>query len=213
MCTISLPPSINPMPDNLFNPFAQPIPPDPDIPVFPSPPTVPPPSNPLQPYNAPMTVPQCPFQDACGKRAGFDCVGFDSWGFSSVKMAHYSPASRFFNSITCSYIMKPYDRFKVPEKVTALWKLQEKRGLVVGHYNTDLTLICKDQNFTNTWGKMCNEQVFRLKIDCGVPWSGLWQGSCSKAPPPAGFNATSSLGEFCPRECGYKEHELVWPYE
>lgn len=212
MCSIPLPPSIVPQTDNLFNPYAQVIPPDPSIPTFAPQPTVPPPSNPLMPYNAPMMLPSCPFQAPCGPDGGFDCVGFDSFGFSEVNMVPYRPASRYLNSITCSYVMKPYDLFKVPDKVQAFWRMEFKHGEVLAFYDTDLTLKCTDQKFTNPWSSFCKDQVFRMKTDCGVPWSSLWKGTCKEAPPPANFTASSSLGEFCPLECGFKKHELKWPY-
>eukprot|EP00397_Hematodinium_sp_SG-2012_P045522 GEMP01051159.1.p1 GENE.GEMP01051159.1~~GEMP01051159.1.p1 ORF type:complete len:142 (+),score=34.59 GEMP01051159.1:309-734(+) len=125
MCTIPQPGNINPMPDNLFNPFAVEIPPDPNIPLAPQLATVPPPSNPLAPFVPPMMVPECPYSKACPNDDS-TCVGFNSWGFSEVRMGKYSPASRHFNAIYCFYIMKPYDQFKTPARILGYWKLQEE---------------------------------------------------------------------------------------
>jgi hypothetical protein len=217
VCSLQLPGNINPMPDNLYNPYAVPIPVDPDIPVFPPVATVPPPSNPLAPYNPPMMAPACPFQDTCGSNTkwgvdgNFDCVGRDSWGFSEVYMGKYSPAQRFFNTITCSYIMKPWDRFVVPKKVQAFWRMRVKRGEIKTAYNEEtITLECKTKTFSNPWGDVCADQIYRLKTPCDRPWSQLWPEGCEKAPPPANFTASSTLGEFCPFECGFKAGELTW---
>jgi len=125
MCTVPLPGNINPMPHSLFNPFAVDIPPDPDIPALPALPTVPPPSNPLAAFVPPMMVPDCPYQKACLEE-DTKCVGFNSWGFSEARKGKYSPASRHFNAIYCFYIMKPYDRFKVPPRIEGYWRLQEE---------------------------------------------------------------------------------------
>lgn len=205
------------MPDNLYDPFAVEVPPDPDIPTFPAMPSVPPPSNPLQPYNPPLGIPECPFSKKCGRKMGEDkfeeCVGYDSWGFDEVRMGKYSPASRFFNSINCFYIMKPYDRFHVPKKLEAFWYLAKKRGEVADLYDAEsLTLTCSDQAFTNPWKDFCDDMVWRLKTKCNAPWSTLWTGTCKKAPPPPGFHVTSMLGEFCPLECGFMKYKLEWPY-
>ena len=75
------------MPDAFYNPFAQDIPPDPNIPGFPPMPTVPPPSNPLAPFVPPMMDTDCPHQDPCGDKNpqinNFqECVGYDPFGFS-----------------------------------------------------------------------------------------------------------------------------------
>jgi len=217
MCTLNLPGSIAPMPDNLYDPYAVEVPPDPDIPTFPAMPSVPPPSNPLQPYNPPLGVPECPFIKKCGRKPGEDkfeeCVGYDSWGFDEVRMGKYSPASRFFNSVNCFYIMKPYNRFHVPKKVEAFWYLAKKRGEVSDLYDSEeLSLVCTDQTFTNPWKDFCDDMVWRLKTDCATPWSALWKDTCKKAPPPPGFAATSMLGEFCPLDCSFLKYKLEWPY-
>lgn len=120
-CFINLPGSINPMPDTLQNPWAVQVPPsDANAPDFAALPTVPPPANPLTPFNAPMMVPSCPFSKKCAE-GDEECVGFNTWGFSSASMGRYSPASSFGNSINCFYIAEPYDRFAVPKKVQAVW--------------------------------------------------------------------------------------------
>lgn len=219
MCTLFLPGSMALMPDNLYNPFAIDIPPDPDIPTFPAMPSVPPPSSPLAPYNPPLNdAPECPFTANCGKKPGVneyeDCVGYDSWGFSEVRRGKYSPASRFFNSLNCFYIMKPYDRFKVPKKIEAFWYLSKKRGDVQTFYESEsLTLECKGKGgYTNPWKVFCEDMVWKLKVECSTPWSKFWRGDCEKAPPPKGFTASSQLGEFCPIDCGFVEHKLEWPY-
>lgn len=215
MCTIFLPGSIAPMPDNLYNPYAVEVPPDPDIPTFPAMPSVPPPSNPLQPYNPPLGVPECPFIKKCGRKPGEDkfedCVGYDSWGFDEVRMGKYSPASRFFNSVNCFYIMKPYNRFHVPKKVEAFWYLAKKRGDVKDLYDSEeLTLTCEDQSFTNPWADFCDDMVWRLKTSCGTKWNALWTGTCKKAPAPPHFTVDSYLGEFCPLDCGFLKYDLQW---
>lgn len=217
MCTIFLPGSIAPMPDNLYNPYAVEVPPDPDIPIAPPMPSVPPPSNPLQPYNPPLGEPECPFIKKCGRLPGDDsfaeCVGYDSWGFDEVRMGKYSPASRFFNSVNCFYIMKPYNRFHVPKKLEAFWYLAKKRGDVKDLYDSEeLTLACEDQSFTNPWVDFCDDMVWRLKTSCQAQWKDLWTGTCKKAPAPPGFRVESYLGEFCPLDCGFIKYKLEWPY-
>lgn len=220
MCAIPQPGNLNPMPDTLYNPFAQDIPPDPNIPGFPPMPTVPPPSNPLAPFVPPMMIPTCPYNDACGDKDPLvnnfqECVGFDSFGFSEVRKGKYSPASRFFNAIHCFYIMKPYDLFKVPKKIEAFFHLQEKRGEVLSYqHNVPLKLECKSQTFMDNWHVFCEEMVINLETPCEKPWSKLWSGDCEGAPPPTeDFSMGSELGEFCPFHCGFKKHELDWPWE
>merc|ERR1719161_1047661 len=107
-----LPASINPQPANLYNPFLVSVPPDPNIPVVAAMPTVPPPSNPMQPYVAPMMAPECPYMAACANADDFECVGHNSWGFATAHIADYSPAAAALNSASCSFTMKPYGRFK-----------------------------------------------------------------------------------------------------
>jgi len=73
-CTAVMPASMNPVPGNFYNPFLMDVPPDPNIPIPESLPTVPPPSNPAQPYVAPPMAPVCPFMSACADPDSFDCV-------------------------------------------------------------------------------------------------------------------------------------------
>mmetsp|Transcript_16991 Transcript_16991/g.40930 ORF Transcript_16991/g.40930 Transcript_16991/m.40930 type:complete len:223 (+) Transcript_16991:143-811(+) len=125
MCTIQEPPHRFPAPDALYDPFFVPIPPDPNFPPPPPAPTVPPPADPTVPFNAPVTPPTCPYSRDCPE-GDFACVNFKSWGFSSVKMASYTPASAFFNTINCFYMLEAWDKFKVPAKVSSYWEVKEE---------------------------------------------------------------------------------------
>jgi len=115
------------MPNTLQNPYEVDIPPDPNIPTAPPLLPVPPPSNPLAAYVAPLMIPQCPYNSACPD-GDSSCVGYNSWGFSEVRMSRYSPGTRFFNAIYCLYVMKPYDVFKIPVKIKGYWELQDKEA-------------------------------------------------------------------------------------
>jgi len=212
-CAIVMPPTMKPMPDNLFNPFAQEIVPDPNAPTLAPMGTVPPPSNPAQPFNPPVVPPVCPFHSSVPP--GFDGVGFNSWGFSETDMATYSPAAAHLNMISCSYIMKPYSRFVVPPKINAFWALRAKRGEVVGHYGTTLNVACEGDGSNDEsyeWGAWCTNKVHGEQTSCDAKWETLFTGSCASAAAPEGFDKKSMLGSFCPFECGFIKGELTWPY-
>jgi len=195
-----------------YNPFAQTIPADPSVPGFPAPPTFPPPSNGAQPYAPPAMPTFCPFADSCAGK-GFDCVGFDSFGFAEVRMGRYSPASRYFNSINCFYIMKPYNQWLLPKKVEAFWYLQQKRANVEDFYLTEMIEVkCKSEVVTDQWHVFCEDYIFFLKFSCDHPWWQLFKGDCKGAPPPGDFPPQVTLGDVCPFECGFKAGFLHWPY-
>jgi hypothetical protein len=215
-CSAVLPGSINPLPANFYNPFLVDIPPDPNIPVPASMPTVPPPSNPLQPFIPPMMPPECPFLPACADPNGFDCVGHNSWGFAEAHIADYSPAAAHLNSMSCTYMMKPYARFKVPERVAALWHLNAKLIKVFDRMSDPLTLFCMGQNVTSpSLQYFCKDTLKRLGLPCNTPWANVTKDhqaqECYNAPAPDGFEATSTLAELCPLECGWKKGVTRWP--
>jgi len=213
-CQIPLPSSINPLPDNLYNPFVQAFPPDPSIPSFPALPTMPPPSNPLQTFVAPMMIPGCPFASKCLTPDDFDCVGFNSFGFSEVSKANFAPASAFLNSISCSYIMKPYDRFIIPKKVQAMQRLRVKLAKAEDHYNEELSYVCNGNNITMPWGKFCLNTTSQA-MPCTTPWLAIWGVKCGSTmpKPPNGFFRTSTIQDMCPFECSFKPGMLKWPPE
>merc|ERR1719395_112920 len=106
-CSVHMVGSAPLMPNTLANPFAPPIPPDPNIPAFPGVPAV---SNKLAPYLPPPTLPHCPFE------AGGE-VDFAAWGFSSVDMGKYTPATSYGNILHCFFTMPDDGVFTVPERV------------------------------------------------------------------------------------------------
>jgi len=195
-----------------YNPWMQTIPADPSVPGFPGMPTFPPHSNGAMPYSPPAMPTFCPFQDACGDK-GFDCVGYDSFGFHEVRMGKYSPASRYFNSINCFYIMKPYDKWALPKKVESFWYLQQKRAHVEDFYLTEMIEVkCKSEVVTDQWHVFCEDYIFFLKFSCDHPWWQLFTGDCKGAPPPGDFPPHVTLGDVCPFECGFRAGFLHWPY-
>lgn len=215
-CTMTLPASINPLPNNFYNPFAVTVPADPNIPVPAAMPTVPPPSSPLMPFVAPMMPPECPFISACADPNSFDCVGHNSWGFAEAHMADYSPAAGALNTASCTYTMKPYALFKVPEKVAALWHLNAKLVKVFDTISSPFTLYCKGKNVTApSLEYFCQDQLGRLGLPCDTTWDKVVKKhqvqECAEAPAPDGFEPDSPLAELCPLECGWKKGVTRWP--
>merc|ERR1712139_552567 len=153
---------------------------------------------------------------ACANADDFECVGHNSWGFATAHIADYSPAAAALNSASCSFTMKPYGRFKVPEKVAALWDLNARLKKVFARMSDPMTLQCKDQNVTSaTMQLWCRDQVGRLAVPCDAIWEKLTKRhadkKCWNAPPPDGFQIDSSLAEVCPLECGWKKGVTGWP--
>lgn len=215
-CSMVLPASINPQPANLYNPFLVSVPPDPNIPVVAAMPTVPPPSNPMQPFVAPMMPPACPFQNSCADPDDFECVGYNSWGFSEAHIAGYSPAAAALNAASCSFMMEPYGEFKVPEKMAALWHLNAKLKKVFERMSKPITLFCKKTNVTTaTMQDYCRDQTGRMGIPCDTEWSEVAKKhadpDCREALPPDGFEVDNTLAEICPLECGWKKGVTRWP--
>lgn len=215
-CSMVLPASINPMPGNFYNPFLVDIAPNPDIPVPKAMPTVPPPSNPMMPFIAPAMPPECPFIAGCPDPDSFDCVGHNSWGFAEAHMAEYSPAAGALNTASCTYIMKPYALFKVPERVAALWHLNAKLVKVFDRMSEPLTLYCAGKNVTSpSLEYFCKDQLKRLGLPCDTEWSTVTKKhqapECAAAAAPDGFEVYSTLAEICPLECGWKKGETKWP--
>lgn len=215
-CTMVLPASINPLPGNFYNPFLVDVPPNPDIPVPQAMPTVPPPSNPMQPYLAPPMPPECPFISSCADPDSFDCVGHNSWGFAEAHMADYSPAAGALNTASCTYIMKPYAIFKVPDRVAALWHLNAKLVKVFDRTAKPLTIFCDGKNVTSpSLEYFCRDQLRRLGLPCSMAWTNVTKKhqaqECADAPAPDGFDETSTLAELCPLECGWKKGVARWP--
>lgn len=216
-CTINLPASINPQATagNLYNPFLPEIPPDPSVPLPQAMPTVPPPSNPLQPYLAPMMPPECPFITACGDPESFDCVGYNSWGFTEAGMSGYTPAAASLNMMSCSYLMKPYSEFKIPTRMKALWRLNAKQMKVFKRMNEPFLMKCVGQNVASasqlSW---CNDKVNRMKFSCDKTWEDVAKATakaCEAAPAPEGFATESTLADLCPTICGWKKGVVKWP--
>jgi hypothetical protein len=214
-CTINLPGNINPQPANLYNPYLPEIPPDPLIPLPEPMATVPPPSNPLQPYVPPMMPPECPFVTACSDPDSFECIGYNSWGFAEAAMAGYTPAAASLNMVSCTYVMHPYGEFKVPRRMKALWRLNAKQIKVLKRLDKPFTMECKHQNVTSaTQQDFCNDKVQRLKFACATKWVDVAKAtarSCAEAPAPDGFRRDSTLQELCPRQCGWEKNTIRWP--
>lgn len=215
-CTAVLPGSINPQPANFYNPFLVPIPPNPDIPMPAPMATVPPPSNPMQPFVPPMMPPECPFIGACADPNDFECVGHNSWGFSEAHIADYSPAAAALNSMSCTYLMKPYGLFKVPEKVASLWHLNAKLVKVFDRMSAPFTMFCLKKNVTSqSLEFFCKDQLKRMMLPCDTSWKKLTNSlpdkDCKDALAPDGFEHDSTLAELCPLECGWKKDVTRWP--
>lgn len=215
-CTMVLPGSINPQPANFYNPYLVEVPPDPSVPVPKSMPTVPPPSNPMQPFVPPMMPPECPFISACADPDSFDCVGHNSWGFAEAHMADYSPAAAALNSASCTYMMHPYGRFKVPERVASLWHLNVKLIKVFDTMSDPFTMFCTNENVTSpSLQFFCKDMLNRLGLPCSTAWADVTKKhqavKCQEAPAPDGFKIDSTLAELCPLECGWKKGTAKWP--
>jgi hypothetical protein len=215
-CTMVLPASINPQPANFYNPILVDVAPDPNIPVPQSMPTVPPPSNPAMPFVAPMMPPECPFMSPCADPDSFDCVGFNSWGFAEAHLADYSPAAAALNTASCTYMMKPYARFKVPNRVASLWHLNSKLVKVFDRMSDPVTFHCMGRKVTApSLQYLCKDQLQRLGLPCDTAWSDAVKKhqvkECHDAPAPDGFKRDSTLAELCPLECGWKKGVTRWP--
>jgi len=215
-CTMTLPANVNPQPNSFQNPWLVSIAPDPSVPVPAAMPTVPPPSNPMQPFIPPAMPPVCPFSAPCPDPNSFDCLGFNSWGFSEHHIADYSPAAAALNSASCTYMMKPYARFKVPERVISLWHLNAKLVKVFDSMSEPFTMFCHGENVTApTLEFFCKDQLKRLGLPCSTQWTDLTKKhqavKCRDAPAPDGFEFDSTLAELCPLECGWKKGVTRWP--
>jgi len=214
-CSLVLPANINPQPASFYNPWLVDIPPDPNVPVPEAMPTVPPPSNPMQPFIPPAMPPVCPFMDACPDPNSFDCTGFNSWGFADAKIADYSPAAAALNSASCTYMMKPYAKFKVPERVVSMWKLNAKLVKVMDSMQEPFTMHCDGENVTTpTLEEFCKDQLGRLGTPCKTNWGGVAKTGgrkCREALAPDGFEFDSTLAELCPLQCGWKKGVTRWP--
>lgn len=126
-CTVSQPRTLNPWPNTFFDPSAIRVDMRQDMPTFPPIAALPPANDPRDVYVAPKMDPKCPFSRKCADRAeSSDCVGFDSWGFHSMRMEPYTAAAGHWNYITCAYMMDKHGSFQVPQKVAALWKSQKE---------------------------------------------------------------------------------------
>mmetsp|Transcript_35565 Transcript_35565/g.101267 ORF Transcript_35565/g.101267 Transcript_35565/m.101267 type:complete len:195 (-) Transcript_35565:168-752(-) len=115
-CRIPLPSSVHQMPDTFYDPYALEIPISFSMTTFSPLTTQPPASSPAAPYSPPTTPAACPFSRRCA--GSTPCVGFDSWGFQEVRMSRYTPASGFFNEITCNYINDGTASFTEPTFAT-----------------------------------------------------------------------------------------------
>jgi len=215
-CYVSLPGYQYSEPNWLYDPFAPNIPADPDTPAVGGFPTMPPPAskNPGIPF-LPLTRinPPCPFAATCGDN--FDCVGVDSWGFSTVQKGKWNAAMgpQGLNTMNCFYLTAPGGEFKVPKKIEAFWYLQQKRGQVQDFYmNEAISVQCTDETTTDPHYVFCEDYVLYLGFSCEIRWQDLFQGNCIAAPAPPSFTGLSPLGEICPMECGFINGELHWPY-
>jgi len=215
-CTTVLPASINPQPAAFYNPWLVEITPDPSIPLPEPMATVPPPSNPMMPFIAPAMPPVCPFLASCPDPNSFDCVGFNSWGFADAKIADYSPAAAALNSVSCTYMMKPYMKFKVPERVVSLWKLNAKLVKVMDSMQEPFTMVCDGEDSVKkpSLEEFCKDQLGRLGSSCTTDWAGAAKTrgrKCRSSPAPDGFEFDSTLAELCPMQCGWKKGVTRWP--
>lgn len=228
-CSIVLPASINPMPNNLYDPWAIDVAPDPDLPLPPTPPTVPPPSNPMQPYIAPMMAPECPFAKSCAKPDDFGCVGYNSFGFSEAHMAPYSPAASHLNQISCSYFMALRSTFQIPSKVGTFAMILAKRKQVEEDYEKPFVIPqvldgfggkgepmkgipCAGKEIEKTWREFCFNRVSEKNWPCSIKYTAIMESEkCVGAPAPTGFLISSTLKEMCPLECGFTRGHTMWP--
>lgn len=206
-CRIVLPRNIVPMPDLLLDsgddgnqttnasvPTLEPIPPE-----------APPPSNPLQPYSPPVMPPECPFDVSCSAAKLSSCVGFDSWGFSKVQMSPYSAASAYLNEISCSYLMMPDSRFKVPERVKSFWEWEKSKDAPASPKNLE-KVLCGCISTAVVSVDFCRAAVYHSKIPCIQTWKEATDGRCSvTVSPPLGFLSTSLLSEMCYSECEFRD--------
>jgi len=163
-----------------------------------------------------MMPPECPFIAACADPESFDCVGFNSWGFGEAHQADYSPAAAALNSVSCSYTMKPYARFKVPNRMASLWHLNAKLIKVFDRMSEPLTLFCMNKNVTSPSHQFfCKDQLKRLGLPCDTAWANVTKKhqakECADAPAPDGFDEFNTLAELCPLECGWKKGVTRWP--
>mmetsp|Transcript_17770 Transcript_17770/g.44992 ORF Transcript_17770/g.44992 Transcript_17770/m.44992 type:complete len:230 (+) Transcript_17770:92-781(+) len=128
-CTIPQPRSMNPWPDTFFNPSAIKVKLRKEMPTLPPIATLAPAKNPAEVYVAPRMEPECPFSRQCADLGdSTDCVGFDSWGFHSMRQEPYNAVAGHLNSITCTYMMDQHGQFQVPNKVEALWAALKQSG-------------------------------------------------------------------------------------
>jgi len=214
-CSINLPATINPQPDMYYDPYAPDSPPGDGVtaaPPFPSAIMMQPPTNPLQPYVPPAMKPECPYTAKCGgsgggsaaETAGEGCIGYDSWGFDDARMAGYSPAAAHINVMSCSYIMKTFGQFRVPDKVQAYLDQQKQLAPIIERYKSSFDVECVFGSKTYVWATFCKNLVEKVyNTPCSKQW---WQAvkldDCVDAHPPLGRTKNSTVAEMCPLDCG-----------
>jgi hypothetical protein len=200
-CTIGLPRTVNPIPDTLADPFTPAMEPDATIPTFPPLRELPPPVVPNQPYVPPMMNPECPYTAKCVDPSDFHCIDFSTWGFTEVQMAAPSPASMYFNAISCNYAMANTSSFRVPEKVKALAKVKQQRDSLSASYKERLDVKCDGPPLGKTVGDFCRNTAHGRTHPCDMTWEKLLGPNCRRANPPTNFESSSLIRDICPLEC------------
>lgn len=171
---------------------------------------LPPPANPAMPYNAPPMPAECPFAHACGANGGFNCVGFDSFGFTSAHIAEYSPAATYLRTMSCSYMMKKDGTFKVPAKVKSYKRMKQQRDDVDMAAKQTLDAVCPGLPSGTTLNDFCQALFQKRSTMCEWTWAELTK-PCSKATPPIGAAASTQGFHLCPFECEDPHHTGYGP--
>lgn len=205
-CTIQFPASVKPVPTSIADSEG-----DGSVPPFPALPVLERPSLGDEAYEAPTTVPQCPYHAECGA-AGDLCLDFRSWGFREVRPTQYTPASAHANTVTCNYFAEPGRPFSIPEKVQALQHMRARMRAVREHYSEVPLRVACGAAGNGTWADFCTQKLERERFACDMPWRWLWTATCATSPlPPPKFKEESTLQQLCPLDCGFEPGAVRWP--
>jgi hypothetical protein len=208
-CMIPLPANVDQMPNMVYDPYMPDLSASPTVSNFPAIRGLPPPANPAMVYNPPPMGAACPFSNACGKKGGFNCVGYDSFGFSSAHIAEYSAATAYMKVMSCSYIMDKGGKFTVPPKVQAMWRVQNLRKDAIAGYAEKLDVVCPKLPDGTTVRDFC-QALSKTRNKCYWTWKELTH-TCSKATPPYGHQPGSQGYRICPHECEEANHKGYKP--
>mmetsp|Transcript_69748 Transcript_69748/g.179849 ORF Transcript_69748/g.179849 Transcript_69748/m.179849 type:complete len:288 (+) Transcript_69748:2-865(+) len=208
-CEIPLPRNVDQLPNMALDPYA--LEALPGSVKFGLPPreAMPPPSNPALPYQPQPMEAECPFAAACGASGGFNCVGFDSFGFSSVHLAPYTPSTAYLKTMSCSYMMGKGGQFTIPAKVKSFHRMQEQRDKAQEAYRLKLNAVCPGLPAGTSLGDFC-QALFSRQDMCQLTWATMTK-TCQQAPPPIGFTASTQGFHLCPFECETPSHTGYGP--